>query len=131
MSLTDAILELAREMKKGREQRERESEKSKSHSVPATKQDLEEMEKRIMKTQAELVQVLNAVNEQQKKTVTEIQGVQTEVNTLNDKIIELQKIIEAGGTVSPELEAAVDAVQTQAQVVDDAIPDAPPAVPVA
>lgn len=89
---------------------------------------LKRMENRMAKTQAELVVELQAVLEQQKKTTTEIQAVQTSVNTLKEKITELEEIINAGGTggeASQELVDAVQAVKDQAQVVDDEIPDVP------
>lgn len=79
-----------------------------------------------MATQKELTDSLNEVLAQQKKTVTEIKSVQASVDTLKAKIVELEAIIEAGGTVTPELEQAVAAVKAQAQVVDDTIPDLPP-----
>lgn len=82
-----------------------------------------------MATQAELVVVLNNVVLQQKKTVEEIKSVQAAVDTLNEKIVELEKII-ADGVVGEELAAAVEAVKAQAQVVDEQIPDLPVPPPV-
>jgi len=112
------------------EQRRCEFEWFQKHPEFATKHDLEQMEKRIMATQAELVAKLNATLEQQKKSAVEIQAVQASVDDLKKKIADLQAIIDAGGTVTPELVDAVNAVANQAQVVDDLIPDAPPAPPV-
>lgn len=100
-----------------------------SRYIPASKHDIKKLEALIVKTQAELVTILNGINEQQKKTVTEIQTLQTETTTLKERIAALEKVIADGPEVSPELEAAVEAVKLQAQVVDDAIPDAPPVVP--
>lgn len=80
----------------------------------------------IMATQAEATAKLNEVLAQQQKTAGEITVVQTEVNTLKQTIVDLQAVIAAGNDqVSPELQAAIDAVAAQAQVVDDQIPDAP------
>jgi chromosome segregation ATPase len=87
---------------------------------------------KFMKTQSELAADLRASLTQLQKTVTEIKGVQDEVNTLKAKITELEAALAAavstGGAPLPELADAVQAVKDQTQVVDDAIPDAP-AVP--
>lgn len=128
--LTVAISLLASEIKESLEQRKIELEWFKSHYQLATKRDLERWIADMAKTQAEIAQTLTQVVEQQKKTVTEIQTLQTETNTLKDKIVALEKVIADGPEVTPELEAAVEAVKAQAQVVDDAIPDAPPVPPV-
>lgn len=79
----------------------------------------------IMATQADLAADLRAVKAQQEKTLKEIQSVQTNVDTLKEKIVELEEIIREGATPSQELVDAVAAVKAQAQVVDDAIPDLP------
>lgn len=73
--------------------------------------------------QTEATATLNAVLEQQKKTQGEILTVQTGVTELKAKIVELEAA--AGGAISDELAFAIAAVKEQAQVVDDAIPDAP------
>ena len=78
----------------------------------------------IMATQAELVETLKQVLEQQKKTATEIQGLKSESATLTQRVADLEAVI-ASGEVSQELADAVAAVKAQAQVVDDAIPDVP------
>lgn len=83
---------------------------------------------KIMATQAEVTAKLQAVLAQQNKTAAEIQDVQAGVDKLNAKVAELQAIIDAGNTggqVSPELQAAVDAVVQEAQNVDNLIPDMP------
>lgn len=77
----------------------------------------------IMSTQAEAAETLREVLAQQQKTVGEIQTLQTEVTTLKVKIDELQAMLDNGGEVGEELQAAIDAVKAQAQIVDDAIPD--------
>lgn len=71
----------------------------------------------IMATQKELAAAIDAANEKLKK-------IGTETTTLLGKIDDLQKQI-ASNPVSPELQAAVDALVAQAQVVDDLVPDAP------
>jgi hypothetical protein len=93
--------------------------------LPATKHDLKKLEDKLMATQAELVADLKAVLAQQQKTSGEITALQGSVDTLKAKIVELEAIIAAGGTVSQELVDAVAAVKAQAQTVDDQIPDVP------
>lgn len=68
-----------------------------------------------MATQAEAAVQLKAIGEQMVK-------VGKETATLLTKIEELKN---AGGDVTPELQAAIDAVAAQAKVVDDMVPDAP------
>lgn len=81
-----------------------------------------------MSTQAELAQALREAVASLHKTATEISGVQAQVDELKLKVDALQAIIDAGGSVSPELQDAVNAVVEQTKAVDDQIPDAP-AVP--
>jgi uncharacterized protein YoxC len=91
-----------------------------SGSQVATKQDLIEMEKRMAKTQAELVTEMQALKGQ-------ITKIGTETATLLEKVKELQALIDAGGnTLTPETQAAWEEVKTAAQGVDDEVPDAPP-----
>lgn len=74
--------------------------------------------KSIMATQAELAQQLKDLG-------TELGKIGSETTTLLQKITDLEGQI--GNTdVSPELQAAFDAVKQQAQVVDDMVPDTPP-----
>ncbi len=75
--------------------------------------------RKLMATQAELA-------EQVKKIGDSITKIGTETTTLLAKIDELNAIITNGPAVTPELQAAVDAVAAQAKVVDDLVPDAPP-----
>jgi chromosome segregation ATPase len=114
---------LIHELRAGREQREKEFQWRKDHWGLATKTDLQEMEKRIMATQAEAAQTLRDVVVQLKKSDGEIKTVQASVDTLNKKIADLEAVISAGGDASQELIDAVAAVKAQAQVVDDEIPD--------
>lgn len=79
---------------------------------------------RIMATQAEMAAQITALKDQVAKVGTEIAGVQTAVTTLQTRVAELEAII-AAATVTPELQAAFDALKAQVQTVDDAIPDAP------
>lgn len=75
-----------------------------------------------MATQQEVVKQVEAVT-------TELKKIGTETRTLLTKVEELQAIIDAGPAVSPELQAAVDALTAQAKVVDDLVADSPPAPP--
>lgn len=68
-------------------------------------------------TQAELTQGLTDLKEQVSKI-----GVESS-KTL-EKVAELQAVIDGMGNVSPELQAAFDALKAQVQVTDDLIPDA-------
>lgn len=78
-----------------------------------------------MATQAEQAQTLRDVLAQLQKTAGEIATVQSSVDALKARIVELEAIIASGGDASQELIDAVAAVKAQAQVVDDEIPDAP------
>lgn len=70
-----------------------------------------------MATQAELVVQVKAATDKLTK-------IGTETSTLLQKITDLTTII-TNGPVTPEMQAAVDALTAQAQVVDDLVPDAP------
>ncbi len=117
----------------------------KSHSGLANKNDLKEMEKRIMATQSEIAAQLKqfasdlgAVNDGLQTATTEIAKVGTETDGLNQKIKDLTDAINSGGAVSQEvtdavaaLQTSVDAIKTSAgaasaaiKTVDDKVPDA-------
>lgn len=72
---------------------------------------------KIMATQAELTQQLNDQAAQAAK-------IGNETRSLLDKIQELLAVIAAGQNVSPELQAAADAVGAQLNIVDALVPDA-------
>lgn len=83
-----------------------------------------------MATQKEIAEQLTAVKDQLTAVGVEVDKVAGETDTLLAKIKELQEIIDAG-SVTPELQAAFDAVKAQAGVVadkvkaaDDKVPDA-------
>lgn len=72
-----------------------------------------------MATQKQITEALNLANDRLKKVGTETAG-------LLEKIEDLKAQVDAAGTsVSPELQAAVDAVIMQAGVLDDLVPDQP------
>jgi len=98
---------------------------------------LHKLEKLIMSTQEELATQLTAVNTNLSNIMTQLSKVSTEVRNATqaqlDAITHLQSIIDAGNsTVTPELQAAMDAViattdqlTVSVQSLDDINPDAP------
>lgn len=70
----------------------------------------------IMATQAEAAAQLKTIS-------TELVKVGTETQTLLDKVTALQDAAANADNVSPELQAAIEAVATQATKVDDLVPD--------
>ena len=70
-----------------------------------------------MSTQAELAASLAAVSIQVGKIGTETAGLQA-------KIAELEAAIVAAGGTTPEVDAALEALKAQVQVVDDLVVDA-------
>lgn len=93
-----------------------------SHSGIATKQDLKEMETRLLMNQAELAAGLKAIQTQVGKVAAEQAKRSDE---LAAKIKQLEDIIAAGGDVTAEVTEALDGVKTALQALDDVIPDAP------
>lgn len=79
----------------------------------------------IMASQQDQAATLRQVQAQLTKVAGEIAGVQSSVDMLNARIVELEAVIAADDEASQELVDAVQAVKDQAQLVDDAIPDAP------
>lgn len=73
---------------------------------------------KIMATQAELAAQLRDLG-------TELGKIGGETTTLLQKISDLEAQIANLDNVTPELQAAFDAVKQQAQTVDDLVPDAP------
>lgn len=73
-----------------------------------------------MATQAEAAQELRKAND----SLTKIGG---ETTTLLEKVKALEDAAANAGNVGPELQAAIDAVVSQAQAVDDLVPDVIPA----
>lgn len=75
-------------------------------------------------TQQEATEKLNTISTQ----LTKVGG---ETTTLLTNVADLKKALEdaqnAGGAITPELEAAISAVAAQAKTVDDLVPDAPAA----
>lgn len=96
-----------------------------AESVELLRRDINQLREVLMTTQAEQAQILRQVLTQQQKTQGEIATLQGSVDTLNQKIADLESQVAAGGEASQELQDAVAAVKAQAQIVDDQIPDVP------
>ena len=71
----------------------------------------------IMTTQTEIATTLEGVTAQLAK-------IGAETLTLLNRIEDLTAAVAAAGAATPEVEAAVAALQAQAQIVDDLVPDA-------
>lgn len=72
----------------------------------------------IMSTQAELAVILTELTAQVAK-------IGTETTATLQKVVDLEAALAAAGNVTPEVQAALDALKAQAQAVDDLVPDAP------
>lgn len=72
----------------------------------------------IMTSQAQLAQDLIQVKEAVAK-------VGTETSTLVQKVADLEAAISNGGNTTPEVDAALQALKDQVQVVDDLVADVP------
>lgn len=77
----------------------------------------------IMATQAELAQAVNQIS-------TQVGKIKDETSGLQQKITDLENAVGNQDNVSPELQAAVDALKAQVQVVDDLVADVPAPPPV-
>jgi hypothetical protein len=79
---------------------------------------LNEIKELIMATEAEITGLLTAAT-------TQLQKVAVESAATLQKVTDLETIIASmGSNVTPELQAAVDALRAQVQLVDDLVPDA-------
>ena len=106
------------------EQRKLEFDWLKSHAGLATKHDLKEMEKRIMATQAEVVEELKLLKDQGAKIKAEVISAKEE---LAAEIKRLQDIIDSGNTgdATAELVAVKDELKETLQGLDDLHLDQP------
>lgn len=90
------------------------------HPDAATLAAVENLKEIITMNNTEAVQMLTDV-------ATKIQKIGTESATTLQKVSDLQAVVDslqaAGQTIDPTLVAAIQAVATQAQVVDDLVPD--------
>ncbi len=71
-----------------------------------------------MTTNAELTETLTAVN-------TQVQKIGAETQSILSKVAELEAALAAGGTISPEAEAALSSLKDSVRVVDELVADAP------
>jgi len=71
-------------------------------------------------TQAEATAALTATNEVLVKVSNETDALLREIERLNEA---LNAAIAAGGQVTPELQAAVEAVGVRANAIDELVPD--------
>ena len=69
-------------------------------------------------TQAQVAQKLTELN-------TQVQKIGTETTALKQNVQDLKDALANQANVTPELQAAVDALAAQVQTVDDLVPDAP------
>lgn len=76
----------------------------------------------IMSNQSDITAQLNSLTAQVSK-------IGTETSATLQKVVDLQAIIDSGSDVSPEVQAAIDALKVQVQKTDDLVPDAPAASP--
>jgi chromosome segregation ATPase len=76
----------------------------------------------IMTTQAELAQNLSNV-------ATQVAKIGDETRTLLSRVADLTAALEAAGWTTPEVDAALAALQDQVGVVDALVPDAAPEAP--
>jgi seryl-tRNA synthetase len=73
-------------------------------------------------TQAQAVEKLNATNETLVKVSNETDALLRDIEKLKQ---ELANAGGAGGTITPELEAAINAVDTRATSIDQLVADVP------
>jgi uncharacterized protein YoxC len=76
----------------------------------------------LMSTQADHAAALKAVAEQ-------VDKIGSETRALLGKVDELTTALNNAGQTTPEVDAALAALQAQVAVVDDLVPDAPPQQP--
>jgi chromosome segregation ATPase len=81
-------------------------------------QQIKQSQERIMTTQLELAQQLTAIGNQ-------IAKVSAESSATLQKVADLEAALTNASNVTPELQAAFDAVKAQVQLVDDLVPDSP------
>lgn len=86
-------------------------------NLPGVLPILTQLKELIMTTQAELTQGLTDLTAQVVK-------IGTETTTLVQKVADLETVLASQQDVSPELQAAFDALKAQVTVVDGLVPDA-------
>lgn len=109
--LAEALSDVVRAVQELTKQKKTEFEWLKSHFEFATKQDLKEMEKRIMSAISDFAAKQNAFNDRQDTAIADLTA---DVQALNDKITELQN---SPGAITPEDQALLDAIVTRGENV--------------
>jgi len=84
---------------------------------------IDQLERTIMASQAEIVADLKESLAAQKKTATEIVALQAGQDALTAKIVELEALVAAGGTIGPELVEVTADIKAQSKTNDELIPD--------
>jgi len=127
LKLIEAISLLTHEIKVSREQKCTEFEWFKSHHGLATKNDLKDTENKIMSAISDFAAKQKAFQDKQDAAVA---GLTEDVQTLNDKITELQN---TPGQITPEDQALLDditargaAITAKLEALDALTPPKPP-----
>ena len=94
---------------------------------PVTVNDLDQLENRFMATEAQILADVKTANARLRKLINDTAGLQPAVDALKAKIVELEAIIAAGGTIGQELVDAVAETKALTQTVDDNVPELPAA----
>src|SRR6185369_2630937 len=127
--LKDSISDLEQAINAGTDQRKKEFEWHKSHSRTITKQDLKEMETRIMSAISDFGDKVNAKFDE---LGTAVDGIATDVDFLK---AEIKKLQDSPGQITPADQAILDGIQTRADALSakvkalDAATEEPPTAP--
>ena len=87
--------------------------------LPVTRNSLEQLEKRIIMSQEEMLERIKAMQTKSEKIATETRGLIEKINGL------LRQIRDGQAPISENLEAAIGELEHQLGVVDEMVPDAP------
>ena len=93
------------------------------HQAGATAQELQAINRRLDAIAMDLTQATAELT----ALVAQVTKIGDETTTLLQKIADLEASIGAGVVTTPEFDAALAALKTQASVVDGLVPDEPPA----
>lgn len=125
--LEETLSELVCAILAATKERKEEFDWLRSHFEFATKQDLKEMEKRIMSKISEFATKQNEFND---RIDTAVAGLQSDIDLLNEEIKKLQ---ESPGEITPEDQASLDALEQRGaaiaakiEALDALTPPAPP-----
>jgi seryl-tRNA synthetase len=96
-----------------------------AEEISALRYSVVSLRSTLMAKSQEVIDTLNAVAEKQKKTIAEIQSLQSATNDLKAKIAELEEQV-TNGDIPQEVVDKVAEVKKLADQVDDEIPDVTP-----